>query len=476
MTTAQLDLNDVQGLIKRGYDHLPFSNLLLLQIVDPAKAKKWLATLLPKISKASIKDNELEINIAFSFQGFRAMGLLPLLQAPFSREFEEGMCEESRIRLLGDYDVQTKQSRVSEWDWTDGHGNNIVHLLLLVYGKTEHLVEDYCGALELCYSENGLSQLNKLVTIRIADRREHFGFRDGISQPFIKELSSDEGAKAAADQTNNTIALGEILLGYPNQYGLLTDIPTVKGKNKMEWEFGRNGTYLVMRQLKQEVKMFWEFMEQHSRNPDGSTNMEACIALAAKMVGRWPKGAPLSCAPHFDDPSFEEKKNFVFGFSKKENFGHCPMGAHIVRVNPRDALDEKEQTSFEVVNHHRLLRRGRSYGRPFITSMQPDELFEKAYQEKEERGLHFICLNANISRQFEFVQSTWINNGKFQGLYNDADPLSGTQVSDFTIQQHPLSRNIKDIPSFVNVKGGGYFFMPSHAALQFLAEEAFWEK
>jgi deferrochelatase/peroxidase EfeB len=102
--------------------------------------------------------------------------------------------------------------------------------------------------------------------------------------------------------------------------------------------------------------------------------------------------------------------------------------------------------------------------------MKPEELLTKANDEREDRGLHFICLNANISRQFEFVQSTWINNNKFSGLYNDADQLSGSNVSDFTIQQRPVSRHLKEVPAFVKVRGGGYFFMPSHDALRFLSE------
>lgn len=466
---STLNLHDVQGLVKRGYDNLPFSNILLLQVTEKQKAKQWLRNLLPLISKASVKDRELEINIAFTYQGFSRLGLTPLLRTPFSREFEEGMADESRSRLLGDYDPTTNQTTVGGWDWRDTEGSNAVHVMLLLYGLKEDLVETYCSELKLCYVDNGISEIKKLVTLRLAERREHFGFRDGISQPFIQDFASLEKEQTSSNTLENTIALGEFLLGYPNQYGKVTEVPTAD-KDGKAWPFGHNGTYLVMRQLEQAVKEFWHFMEEQSRNADGSSNMQAGIALAAKMVGRWPNGTPLVCSPRFDDPRFAEKNDFLFAFGKGEKFRDCPYGAHIARVNPRDSLDKDSATSFETVNHHRLLRRGRSYGRPFITSMEPDELFRKANNESEERGLHFICLNANISRQFEFVQSTWINNRKFQGLYNDADQISGTQVSDFTVHQRPVAQNIKNIPSFVKVKGGGYFFMPSHTALQYLVE------
>lgn len=467
----KLNLNDIQGLIKRGYDEMPFSNILLCRINDPDQVKRWLASLLPVISRGDVKDRELEVNIAFTYEGFKALGLPKLLREPFSREFEEGMSEENRSRLLGDFDPKTKQSKVNGWEWEDGAATDAVHLILLVYGKEEHLVENYCDELNLCYTENGLAQLKKLLTIKLNESREHFGFHDGISQPFIKEFASVDSTKNRSVTKNNTVALGEFLLGYPNQYQKITQSPTVLDtKTGHEWDFGKNGTYLVMRQLEQDVKEFWHYMVDQTKNVDGSLNMEGAIALASKIVGRWPGGAPLTCSPDHDDPSLADKNDFLFEFHKEENFGKCPFGAHIARVNPRDALAEKPKESFDVASHHRILRRGRSYGRPFITSMKPDELFKKANNEQEERGLHFICLNANISRQFEFVQNTWINNNKFSGLYNDADQLSGANISDFTIQQRPVSRQLKDIPAFVKVRGGGYFFLPSHSALKFLSE------
>ncbi|HSU49390.1 MAG TPA: Dyp-type peroxidase [Segetibacter sp.] len=468
---SDLDLDEIQGLIKRGYDNMPFSNIVLLRIQDPGKAKQWLGSIHPNISRGSTKNSELEMNVAFTYEGFKILGLQPLLVKPFSREFEEGMTEKSRSRLLGDYNQETRQPTVDNWQWRDGQGDDGLHLILLIYGKEEHLVENYCSELKLCTDQNGLSEIKTLITIKLNDRREHFGFRDGISQPYVKEFASTTNPKLENNEETNTVALGEFVLGYPNEYGKLTESPVVRpAVNGEEFDFGKNGTYLVMRQLEQDVKNFWEFMEENSRNPGGSTDMYQCIALASKMVGRWPSGAPLASSPDHDDPSLEAKNDFLFEFQKEENFGKCPRGAHIARANPRDALDKDRKKALEVANHHRILRRGRSYGRPFITSMEPDKLFSQANKEYEERGLHFICLNTNISRQFEFVQSKWLNNKKFNGLYNDADPISVSGVSDFTIPQRPVTRQIKEIPSFITVKGGGYFFMPSLSAIKFLME------
>jgi deferrochelatase/peroxidase EfeB len=123
-----------------------------------------------------------------------------------------------------------------------------------------------------------------------------------------------------------------------------------------------------------------------------------------------------------------------------------------------------------VNRRHRILRRGREYG----AQLTPDEaLSEHAPSPAEEdRGLHFICLNANIARQFEFVNNTWLNNPKFAGLYDDADPLVGPSDpygGTFTIQSETVRERVTNVPRFVTVRGGAYFFLPGIAATRYLA-------
>ena len=84
-----------------------------------------------------------------------------------------------------------------------------------------------------------------------------------------------------------------------------------------------------------------------------------------------------------------------------------------------------------------------------------------------ERGLLFICLNADIARQFEFVQQTWILNRNFATLYDETDPLVGPK-GGFTIREQPL-RRIVDVETFIQSAGGEYFFLPSLPALKYLA-------
>ena len=185
------------------------------------------------------------------------------------------------------------------------------------------------------------------------------------------------------------------------------------------------------------------------------------------MVGRWPTGAPLVAAPDRDDPTMADANDF--GYHREDPHGlRCPKGSHIRRTHPRDSLDPDPGTdaSIAVGKRHRIARRGRQYGE----LMRPDEAVGSANGD-EERGLHFICLNANIARQFEFIQHTWMNNPKFDGLYEDTDPVvtsRGGNVGTFTMPAAPVRVRVTGLPSFVTVHGGAYFFLPGISAIRYM--------
>jgi deferrochelatase/peroxidase EfeB len=139
---------------------------------------------------------------------------------------------------------------------------------------------------------------------------------------------------------------------------------------------------------------------------------------------------------------------------------------------PADSLDPDpgSRASVAVNKRHRILRRGRGYG----TRISMDEALANGSDpaSDEGRGLHFLCLNANIARQFEFIQHSWINDPKFVGLYGDPDPLVGARSGDrreFTIQASPVRTRLASVPEFVSVRGGAYFFLPGIRALRYLA-------
>ena len=141
------------------------------------------------------------------------------------------------------------------------------------------------------------------------------------------------------------------------------------------------------------------------------------------MVGRWPSGAPVTLAPDADDPTLATANDFTYQYG--DEFGlSCPIGAHVRRSHPRDSLDPDPGTerSVSLDRRHRLLRRGREYGPPVddVLAPAPDD---------PDRGLYFICLAGNISRQFELIQGTWLNNPTFDGLYDESDPLTASHLN-----------------------------------------------
>ncbi len=211
---------------------------------------------------------------------------------------------------------------------------------------------------------------------------------------------------------------------------------------------------------------FWKWLDERA---EGRAKERVC--LGAKMVGRWPGGASLVHHPH-SEPKREQKPDNDFQYLERDPHGErCPLGSHVRRTNPRDAFGEKPGDE-ALSNLHRIIRRGRAYGKPLTGDMTPESILAKGSDDVD-RGLHFICFNANIERQFEFVQQTWSNSGKFAGLRNDPDPLIGARYlpgSQFTVQEAGVRRRYVGMPDFVKVRGGAYFFMPSISAVKALGE------
>lgn len=457
---SALELDDIQGLVIRGYSNLPVARFGLFEVRDRDRALVWLEAILGDVISGSERPKDLAVNIAFSATGLRKLGVAREAVAGFSAEFLEGMTTARRARILGDVETSAPE----RWDW--GGPNAPVDVLVLVYARDDgHLA----GAWARIDRDDGV-RLVRALDSRMQSDREHFGFRDGLSQPTVEGL-------ARVDTPANTIKGGEFVLGYANEYGLLTDRPTLDPSadpgrllptDDGRADLGRNGSYLVMRQLAQDVPGFWKFVDRVA----GGDERER-VRLAAKIVGRWPDGASLVLAPDGDDPALA--KNNDFGYHATDADGlRCPHGAHVRRSHPRDSLDPDpgSEASVAVGKRHRLLRRGRPYGVPISIS---SALAAEGDSEAYERGLFFMCLNANLARQFEFIQHTWVNNPKFDGLYEDADALTATDPGrgrTFRIPARPVRRRVTEIPTFVTVRGGGYFFLPGIRALRYLAGSA----
>lgn len=452
-----VELTDIQGVVTLGYRDLPLARMVLLQLGEAAAARSWLAALTPRVTSAVAHPSGTAVNVALTASGLAALGLPASAVAMLASELQQGMTADHRALVLGDVD----ESAPDRWRW-GGPGQPRVDALLLMYAA------DDAGRVALGAGQADAWRAAGLVDVQTVDtvdlgRQEHFGFRDGISQPAIA------GVPGAA-RPDDVVSAGEFVLGYPNEYGLYTDRPVLAADADPQGllppdpagsggrDLGRNGTYLVLRQLAQDVDGFRAFTEEAGRGADGAGDPAAAELLAAKMVGRWRSGAPLVLAPDHDRDGLADANEFRY--HDADPLGQrCPIGSHVRRTNPRDSLDPQPGTdaSVAVGKRHRLIRRGRSYGAP---------------DGGGDRGLLFIGVCANIARQFEFIQHTWVQNPKFAGLYDDADPLLGVHRphgGTFTIPARPVRRRVLDLPRFVTVRGGAYFFLPGLRALRYLA-------
>ena len=409
----------------------------------------------------------LSLNVAFSYSGLLALGIDQKLCDGFSTPFVQGSHCSYRARVNGDVGLSAPEN----WNW--GSGEKQVDIVLLMYADKEK-ISDYVQTYLDEAEEVGLEKVEVLEGTTLYGRKEHFGFRDGISQPIVRGSGRVEIA-------GNTVAPGEFLLGQLDGYGNVSHCPiTASGYN-----FGLNGSYLVFRQLAQDVERFWAYCDGQKGDP---------TTVASKMVGRWPSGAPLVRHPDRDpkDGRLADDDSFTYLAPDQDNdrYGaRCPFRSHLRRSNPRDwQLGGSRKESLEISSRHRIIRRGRPYGEPLDLELDPDKLIGKAKSastasddKATERGLQFLCFNANLERQFEFVQQQWCDNPKFAGGNSEPDPLlgphrvpqQGLDPAVFTVQSDvrtELTHRYTNIEQFVRVVGSTYFFMPSLPALKLLHE------
>ena len=494
MPTTSIDPKDVQGLLRYGYSKLTEACYLTLHMKDAAAARAWCAA--APVATAELQEHPpgVVLQVAFTWQGLRALGLPPGVLAGFSAEFQSGMAgEENRSRRLGD----VGPSAPATWSW--GGPANTPDAIVMLFALPGRL-EQWRRTIQDEAFNAAFESITCLETSNLGGH-EQFGFTDGISQPAI---DWDGTFSAGSDEIayRNLAAVGEFLLGYRNEYGKYTDRPLVDSTDPHSADLpaaedapnrkdlGRNGTYVVMRTLEQDVRGFWKFLDGRTHSDAGARQQ-----LGETMVGRRMQGQPLgelSEVPIRGIPSGSAGELNRFTFDQDAAGTRCPFGAHIRRANPRTA-DYPNQPSWWLTRvwsklgfaskamradimasarFHRIMRRGREYG-PGLT---PEQAVQDAPADDPKRGLHFVCLNANITRQFEFVQNAWLMSTKFNGLNGESDPLlgnrtpigDGASTDNFTIPQtQGLPRRIEGMPQFIRVRGGAYFFLPGIRALRY---------
>jgi Dyp-type peroxidase family len=284
----------------------------------------------------------------------------------------------------------------------------------------------------------------------------------------LQSDNPDDSTKGGGKRTAEgwkPLEVGEFVLGYKDESGRVPAFP-------LPIELSRNGTYLVFRKLRKNVTEFQKFLDDTAKiifGPKAPDN--AADQLGALMMGRWQSGCPIDLSETRDNSAIgaDPLRNNAFWSENDPKGERCPVGAHIRRTNPREEVDAPGALGS---NRHRMIRRGLHY--------------EKNMQD---RGSVFIALNASISRQFEFLQRFWINNGEFLRLdRNERDPVIGGNRDERDLNKengsHPETPRkftmpgkrfpvAFDLPDFVTVRGGDYFFVPSLTALNGLAGGAF---
>jgi Dyp-type peroxidase family len=375
------------------------------------------------------------VSVALTFQGLRALGVPPSSLEGFSWEFQQGMA--ARAAALRDIG----ESGPDHWEWPLGTPD--VHVVLAAVAPDSERLEAALERGRKAYDGlAGVTAIWRQDCHALPNEKEPFGFRDGINHPAV------EGSGIPGSDPHETpLKAGEFVLGYRDEMGGFAPLPQPE-------VLGRNGTYVAFRKLHQRVAAFRRYLKEQASGPDDEE------LLAAKMMGRWRSGAPLALCPLHDDPGLgaDTSRNNDFRYAADPVGYATPLGSHVRRANPRDAKIAGE------VRLHRMIRRGAAYG-PLLPEGVTDD-------DGADRGLMFTFVGANLKRQFEFVQSEWINDGVFAGLAGTRDPLVAAAAGGgvFSIPRRPIPRRLKGLPQFVVTRGGEYCFMPGLRALGWLAD------
>ena len=518
-----------QGLIVSGFSDLPTGRALLLTIGDPTTpdlgGSAWLRTLANVAPVTSATPPEAKggqqraTALAFTASGLAKLGVSETALASFLTPFREGMLQEDRLRRLGD----RRKGWWAETVITDGpvwSGNTAVkprapkpvkaydvalavdkdeietaltvHAILLLYTPNDQTADDWTKEVTAKLLPHGVTVVRErgldLTVEKAGYSREHFGFADGLSQPAPYDAAGAillDGKAVTTRDPVQGVPLGEVMLGYLNGHQEIPPGPVVPGDIAGEpdtrpadagllphpqaqgfYDFGLNGSYMVVRELKQDVAAFWASMDKNAaaiaKADPADTGHITADWLAERVIGRNKDGNLLCPGGTYMDPAPDGTPATDFLFLERDGRGlGCPIGSHVRRANPRDTLapsPDQGPTLLNAANNHRILRRGRKYG-PKIADPRTDD--------GKDRGLLFMALNTDIARQFEFVQQTWLLNANFGTLYQEVDPLVGPK-GRMTVPEDPLRRTL-EVETFIKLAGGDYFFLPSLPALNYLA-------
>jgi Dyp-type peroxidase family len=505
-----LALDQIQGDVLVGLQK-DFERFVGFEILDVGEFKKFLMALVPLLTTAEkafereftialqkssgIKEifNFTGINIGFTRDGLNALGV-PDLNNISDAPFKAGLAAQSAS--LGD----PITGPGSPPQWVIGAPGQPLHGLLLITGPTQPSVDAVFNDINALANGNWATLFDQSGKTRLEDRgHEHFGFKDGVSQPGVRgEIDTffpahkfltpnqNPGDEGQGLPGQDLLWPGEFVFGYQFQDPQDIENPVSNGNpvlsdGGLAWM--NNGTFMVFRRLRQFVPEFDKFVDDQASALQTDPSL-----IGARMVGRWKSGAPLLTAPIQDDPLLadDELLNNDFEFSEDARARRCPYAAHIRKAYPRDEItpagqnqptefDQREASEADTQTH-RIIRRGI----PFGDEVGDDE--ERQETTLNERGLMFICYQTSIHEQFEFIIKNWVNNPAFPpsppALGGNAghDPILGQAGG--AVRTRRFRGAVMNYPSgprgpritipndFIVPTGGGYFFVPSIDAIK----------
>ncbi len=441
-------LADLQGNILRGHGREHSVHLFLQFLPDRTDAvKQWIQSFAQEYLKSAqqqfdeaVRYREEKVsgglfaNFFLSRKGYEYLGFEPF-QIPTDQPFRFGMKNNSVRESLGDPPVE---------DWEMGFQTEIDALVLIA---DDHLVsllqtvnrigQELRKVAEIVHREDGFILRNDKNQII-----EHFGFVDGVSQPLF--LKRD----VVRSRTNNC----DFSKWDPRAP---LDIILVKDPNGQTED--SYGSYLVYRKLEQNVKEFREDQRQLAKTLDIKDDLAGAL-----IMGRFYDGTPVTLS---DIQTHAVTPTNNFNYDTDRAATKCPFHAHIRKTNPRGDTGTVESSpdfaqSLEIEKKHRIARRAISYGENDPTK-----------EPETGSGLLFLCFQADIEHQFNFMQSRWANANNFVQVNVGPDPVIGQPQGT---QKWPKKWGESETKEYnfilwVNMKGGEYFFTPSISFLKNLA-------
>src|SRR5215213_7942429 len=433
-----LEFDDIQYILLTRVPALT-GRYEFLSFRNAAGGRAWLSEILAKVQSATQVRAAAEldnrwVSVAFTWSGLRALGLDEQSLATFPEEFKQGMV--ARAEMLGD------TGRNHPDNWIGGLARPDLHAIAILFAGDNAARQrsqlEHAKLVIRCDGVEVLSALD-LEATPFDYARDHFGYRDRLSQPVMQGTTETPTPCSGAP-----LKPAEFILVYPDEDGPPANLPQPE-------ILSRNGSYMAYRCLEEHVGKFRDFLREH-----GETAEEQEL-IAAKLMGRWRSGAPLVLAPERDNPVLgaDPQRNNDFNYKQMDPHGYAmPLGSHVRRMNPRDTAHN--------MNRRRMIRRGATYG-PYLP--------EGAAEDGAERGIAAFAICASLIRQFEFAQNVWANDKNFHELGNERDPIIGTHdgTLEFKIPKRPIRKTITGLPAFTTVRGGAYFFLPGIKALRYLA-------